>query len=258
MYFHSDFINLNTLIMFLAIHYPKLRNNEFIQFIKLLSEILNSNDPEVLKVKTQYDDLIALLATLSTLFKPELGSAITQELQEIDARRDTALTGIEMQIRSFTYYFDADKREAANLLSSSLDTYGSGISRMNYQAETSTLTSIIQKWENDAKLTAALTTLSLTTWLAELKAANKLFEERYIARLKEEASSPEEKTIELRKDIIQSYRTLLAHLQAHATLSTDNSYEAVVQQINQLIEQYNKLVATRGNSKEEEEIISES
>lgn len=243
--------------MFLAIHYRKLRNNEFIQFIKLLNEILNSNDPEILKVKAQCDDLTALLATLSALFKPDLGSAITKELQEIDARRDTAMTGIEMQIKSFTYYFDAEKREAANLLDSSLTTYGSGISRMNYQAETSTIASIIQKWESDAALIAAVTTLGLTAWLAELKAANILFQERYIARLKDDADSPEEKTIELRKDIIQSYRTLLAHLQAHATLSTDNSYNAVVQQINQLIEQYNKLVAGRGTNKEEEEVVSQ-
>jgi len=242
--------------MFLAIHYPKLRNNEFIQFIKLLNEILNSNDPEVLKVKDQCNDLAALLATLSALFKPNLGSAITKELQEIDARRDTAMTGIEMQIKSFTYYFDEDKREAANLLDSSLATYGSGISRLNYQAETSTIASIIQKWENETSLTAALTTLGLIAWVAELKAANNLFEERYIARLKDNANSPEEKTIELRKEIIQSYRTLLAHLQAHATLSTDNSYDAVIQQINQLIEQYNKLVAARGTNKEEEEALN--
>jgi len=243
--------------MFLAIHYRKLRNNEFIQFIKLLGEILNSNDPEVLKVKDQSDDLAALLATLSVLFKPELGSSITKELEEIDARRDTAITGIEMLIKTFTYYFEADKREAAILLESSLTLYGSGISRLNYQAETSTITSIIQKWESDTNLRAALTTLGLTAWLAELKAANTLFEERYIARLKEEANSPEEKSIDLRKQIIQSYRTLLAHLQAHATLSTDNSYDAVVQQINQLIEEYNRLVAARGTIKEEEEIISQ-
>jgi len=243
--------------MFLAIHYRKLRNNEFIQFIKLLGEILNSNDPEVLKVKDQCDDLAALLATLSVLFKPELGSSITKELEEIDARRDTAITGIEMLIKTFTYYFEAEKREAAILLESSLTLYGSGISRLNYQAETSTITSIIQKWESDTNLRAALTTLGLTAWLAELKAANTLFEERYIARLKEEANSPEEKSIDLRKQIIQSYRTLLAHLQAHATLSTDNSYDAVVQQINQLIEEYNRLVAARGTIKEEEEIISQ-
>ena len=162
-----------------------------------------------------------------------------------------------MQIKSFTYYFDAEKREAANLLDSSLTTYGSGISRMNYQAETSTITSIIQKWEDDAKLTSALTTLGLTAWTGELKVANKLFEERYIARLKEESDAPEQKTIELRKQTVQSYRTLLAHLQAHATLSTDNSYDVVIQQINLLIEQYNKLVAARGSNKEEEEVISQ-
>lgn len=249
----GEFIyKLIPIVMFLSIQYPKLRNNEFVQFFKLLVEIINSNDPEVLKIKSQFDELADLLASLNVIFKPESGSAITRELQEIDARRDAAITGIEMQIKSLSYYFESEKKIAAQILSNSLSAYGSSISRMNYQAETSTITSIIQKWEGDNRLISCLEILNLTKWVLELKIANNLFEERYIARLKEAAEEPEQNTIDLRKQIIKSYRKLTAHLQSHATLSGNDSYEAVVQQINQLIEQYNKLVASRGNSKEEE------
>ena len=78
--------------MFLSIHYPRLRNNEFIQFIKLLNEILNSNDPEVLKVNAQCDDRTALLAVFTDL-EARFGSDITEEIHEIDARRDRAIVG---------------------------------------------------------------------------------------------------------------------------------------------------------------------
>lgn len=239
--------------MFLSIQYPKLRNNEFVQFFKLLVDIINSNDAEVLKVKSQLDELADLLASLNAIFKPEPGSAITRELQEIDARRDAAIRGIEMKIKSLSYHFEPKKKSAAQILSNSLSAYGSSISRMNYQAETSTITSIIKKWEGDNKLISSLEILNLTNWVLELKIANNLFEERYIARLKEDAEEPEQKTIDLRKQIIKSYRNLTAHLQSHATLSGNDSYEDVISQINQLIEQYNKLVATRGPNKEEDE-----
>jgi len=241
--------------MFSAIHYPRLRNNEFVQFIKNLIEIINANNPEVLKVIAQCEDLAALLTVLSALSKTNLGSTITLELQDIDTRRDSDLVGIEMQIKSFTYHFDQAKQEAALVLTDSLADFGPGISRMNYQAETGTIESLIKKWENEPKLIRAITTLSLTDWVKEMKTANILFNNRYLDRIKEDADAPEIKTIELRKQIIQSYRTLLAHLEAHATLSSETVYSNTISQINLLIEQYNNLVAGRSKNKEEEEEI---
>ncbi len=208
-------------------------------------------------MKVQCDDLAALLAVLTGLYKPDLGSVITKELEEIDARRDSALVGIEMQIKSFAYHFEPAKQEAAQALINSLTTYGSGTSRFNYQAESTTIDSIVAKWENDPELVSALTTLNMPSWVTELKTANKLFDDRYLVRLKEDAMAPEENTVEVRSQIIQSYRTLLAHLQAHATLSIDNSYTETVKQINLLIEQFNKLVAGRSSTKEEEEVLTQ-
>jgi len=243
--------------MFETIKLTHLRNSEFIQFVKTLVQIVNSNDPEVLKIKAQCDDLTALLAVLTGLYKPDLGSAITKEIQDIDARRDDALMGIEMQLKSFAYHFEPAKQEAAQLLITSLATYGSGITRLNYQAESTTIDSIIAKWESHPELVSALTTLSMPAWVTELKTVNTLFDQRYIDRLKEDAKAPEEKSVEVRGQINQSYRTLLAHLQAHATLSIDETYNETVKQINLLIQQFNQLVTARGNSKEEKVLTQE-
>ena len=243
--------------MFETIKLTHLRNSEFIQFIKNLIEIVNSNDSEVLKVRAQCDDLADLLAILSALYKPNLGSAITQELQELDARRDDAIVGIEMFIKSSVHHFEPAKKEAARVLIDSLTTYGSGISRMNYQAESSTIDSVVEKWESKPKLVDAITTLDLTEWVTEMKTANGLFNQRYLDRIKEDADAPEQKTTGLRKQINQSYRTLLAHLGAHATLSGEAVYTEVIKQTNQLIEQYNKLVTGRTSNKEEEVLNQE-
>jgi len=243
--------------MFETIKLTHLRNSEFIQFIKNLLEIVKANDPKVLKVKTQCDDLTAILTVLNAMFKTDLGSVITLELQEIDTRRDTALVGIEMQIKSYTYHFEQAKQAAAHALIDSLANYGPGISRLNYQAESSTIDSLISKWESEPQLVDALTTLNLNNWAGEIKTANGLFNNRYLARIKDNADAPELKTIELRKRITKTYRILLSHLEAHTILSGKAVYTETIDQINLLIEQYNKLVAGRKKSNEEEEILNQ-
>jgi len=242
--------------MFETIKLTHLRNSEFIQFVKNLIEIVKANNPEVLKVKAQCEDLAALLTVLSAMFKTDLGSVITEELQDIDTRRDSALVGLEMQIKSYTYHFEKAKQEAAQILTNSLANYGPGISRMNYQAESSTIDSLITKWENETQFVYALRTLALNDWLSEVKTANSFFNNRYLARIKDNANAPEIKTIELRKQIIQSYHTLLDHLEAHFILNGEAVYKETGQQINLLIEQYNKLVAGRSSNKEEEEAFN--
>jgi len=237
--------------MFLAINYPGLRNNEFIQFFQNLLEIINANDPEALKVKSQYDDLHALVATMASFYKPELGSEITAELQELDAARDSALQGIEFMVKSYTYHYTDTKREAAELLEHSLDNYGSGITRLNYQAETSTINSIIEKWETEQKYIDALASLSLTEWKAELKTINVNFNQRYLDRLSDNADHPEQTSLDLRAGIITSYRELLAYLQAYTTLSTAGEYEKLNKLINELISEYNKMLAARKSKNEE-------
>lgn len=237
--------------MYVSILYPKLRNNEFIQFFKNLTEILQSNDPEKLNIKIQLEELLPVLVLFADLYKPDRGSEITEELQEIDAQRDSCLQGIELQIKSFTHHYKPAKQEAAIQLSNSLETYGTGIARQNYQAETSTVNSILSKWEKERILIKSLTVLNLTDWADVLKSLNTQFNEKYLTRIADQAEAPEQKSIDLRVQIIDKYRTLMAHLQAYTTLSRDNSYEKVNKQINTLIEQYNKMLTARSSSKEE-------
>lgn len=237
--------------MFSSINYTSLRNSEFIQFFQNLLDLLSANDPEVLKLKSEFYNLEALVATLASFFKPELGSEITSELQELDAARDAALQGIELQVKSFTYHYTQSTRVAAELLNNSLENYGSGIGRLNYQAETSTINSIIEKWEKEQKFIDALTTLNLSSWLGHMKGINTNFNQRFLDRLEDNVDSPEQSTLELRAEIIISYRQLMSFLQAYTTLSTSEEYTKVNKLINELITQYNLLVSKRTNNKDE-------
>ena len=242
--------------MFLSIYLTHLRHNEFIQFITNLLGIINVNDLETLKLKPESDDLTALLATLTALYKPDLGSQLTKLLEEDDERRDRAFVGIQSLIEAYTNHYNEATKEAALALSISLKKFGTGITRQNYQAETATITAITEEWKREANLIAAISKLNLNEWVGELSTANTQFDTHYIDRVKEDAAAPDVKLIALRKEAIQSYRTLTNRIQAFATIDEVPVYAAIVNECNSLIEKYNAVVSAR-SKKEDEEIPAE-
>jgi hypothetical protein len=242
--------------MFLSINLTHLRHNEFIQFITNLLGIINVNDLETLKLKSESDDLMALLATMTSLYKPDLGSQLTKLLEQDDERRDRAFVGIQSLIDAYTNHYDEATQNAALSLSASLKKFGTGITRQNYQGETATITAIIEEWKRETNLIAGLSKLSLNEWVGELSTANTQFDTHYLDRVKEDAAAPDVKIIALRKDAIQSYRTLTNRIQAFATIGEMPVYAAIINECNSLIEKYNAVVNAR-SKKEDEEVPTE-
>lgn len=240
--------------MFLSPFIHKFRNNEFIQFIKNVLNVVQHHDPEKLNVKAAYDNLNRLSDQISALYKPELGSDITQELEELDERRDRAFNGIFKYVDAFTNHFEEEKCDAAAELYDAILLFGGGIARLNYQAETSTISSIINRFRSDTNLTTAVSKLSgLDEWLNELEEANQMFDKAYMMRVREEANKPGVKMAEIRKEMTGVFRSLLKHLEAHAIISGDELYDQVAKEINEVIENYNQLVVNRSSSTSEPE-----
>jgi hypothetical protein len=242
--------------MFSSINLTYLRHNEFIQFITNLAGIINGNDLEALKLKPESDDLIALLATITALYKPNLGSQITKLLEGDDERRDRAFVGIQTLIEAYTNHYDEATKESALALTLSLKKFGTRITKQNYQAETATITAITEEWKREQNLIASLSKLSLDEWVGELVAANTQFDTHYMDRVKEDAAAPDVKLIALRKEAIQSYRRLTNRIQAFATIGEVPVYAAIINECNSLIEKYNSVVNAR-SKKEDEEVPAE-
>jgi len=239
--------------MFNSVLIHKLRHSEFIQYIDYLLEIIETKNPEHLKVKEIQERLREKYDLMASIFKPDQGSEITPQLQEADERRDDAINGIATCINAFAYHFHKEKNLAAKELLNDLDKYGAGIARLNYQSETSTIESIVSSWKNSEKLTNALSTLDITDWVEEMDQANQLFKNYYFERLNENAESPDIRMKELRGDIIDLYRLLLNQLEVHATINNDEVYDATVRSINELNDEYNHLILIRQDSGEEDE-----
>ncbi len=228
------------------IYLKNLRNNEFIQFIENIQEIVLSNNPETLKVQDQYNALSEPLKILQQIHSNHNGSSITNELINIDKRRDVVLGSIFNIVDAYTHHFNTEVATKAIDLKKELDVYGREVIRYSYQYETNAIDDILAKWELKAE---GIATLNLTEWVGELKEANTLFNTRFLDRVKESAEDSHIKVVEMRNVTTEKYNKLLGHLTSHATIEESEAYTKVIDQINALIDQYNRTLTARLSKK---------
>ncbi len=224
------------------------RNSEYIRYTKNIAEQCNNSNPKLLKIEEQVNKLMAATTPLDDLFMIERGNLLTAELQDMDARRDAALSGLRMVASAYSFHFDEDVRKAAGVLAAGIDKYGTGLVRLNYVAETEVIEGFVADVANNAELAAAITKLGLTNWINELNTANILFNTTYLNRTESYASKPTGSLTELRQVTTVAYNELVAHITAHYTLTPSDGYAKLIARINSLTEQYNRMVNNRSSS----------
>jgi len=228
-----------------AINISILRNAEYLQFMKDVASLVQTNDPAVLNITAQHGALTTSITILEGLFKTQLANEITQELVLIDERRDKAINGLSFVVTGYMYHFDPTFASAAGLLNDNLKLYGSGVAKQNYQAETATITSIVNDWDSQANLNNAMQVLNLKSWKDELKAANDLFDERYLARTQEYGAANPDTLKARREETNGVYYTLRDFLNSYSIVQPTPANTKTLNEINALIEQYNTLLANR-------------
>ncbi len=223
------------------------RNSEYIRYMKNVANICNNNNPRLLKIETQVNNLAAATTPLDNLFMIERGNLLTTELQALDTRRDDALNGLRLTATAFTYHFDPAVKNAAVIVAAAIDKYGAGLARLNYVAETEVIESLVADVNSNAELAAAIAALKLENWVTELQTANQLFNDMYLNRTSSYAAKPTGSLTELRVITSKAYTELVAHITAHSTLTPSDGYTKLTGELNSLTDQYNKMVNNRSS-----------
>lgn len=225
----------------------RYRHSEYLQYMKDILQLLNDQDLEVLQLTNQKNTLEPIVNQIDEAFIKGQGSTLTQEIITLDDRRDRAIIGLRGIVSANTYHFEEAQQLAAKALMANIAAHGDNIARLSYQEETAVLDSIVKDWEGDSELSAAVQLLGVGNWLAELKTANQAFSQKYLERVNETAASDAANIPTLRGEATEAYRTLVNHIQAHATLSALPAYNTILSQIDVLAEQYNQVVNNRSN-----------
>jgi len=236
-----------------SIDLRNLRNADYLQFQKDFLSVIFRNDLAALQVESKYNALSAKTDELENLFKKVLSNPISQELVALDERRDDAINGIYYTALANSYHFDLATKQSANVLLANISLYGSGIARLNYQAETATLTNLINDWENKPELSQAIGVFNLKSWKEELKTINTEFATRYLDRTQDYGNATPE-TLKLKREETNTvYYALRDRINAlHLLVETPPSlYSTVINQLNALIDQYNLLLTVTDETGED-------
>ena len=228
-----------------AIDLMRLRNGEFLQFATNFSALVESNDPIALNVLKQHNNFKVAISVIEPLFKVERVNAFTQQLVLFDERRDKAITGLTTVIDGFCFHFNVLVAQAAKRLAADLQLFGTGVARQNYPAETASINGIISDWETKPELVTALALLGIADWKDELKEANKVFDQKYLERVKEYGATSPDTLKAKREETTNVYYELRKYLDANSVLHNSPDYEKTIKELNALIGQYNTLLNAR-------------
>lgn len=244
--------------MYSKINFHNLQNIELIQFIKSFLEVIAKADPELLKIKAQYDALLAIFTEMDTFYNPELANKLTKLVQELDGKRDQALSGIINVLEAYLKHYDPATKLAAESLLHSIDNYGDKIGDYNYIKETGTIRKMCTRWKDVDELTQALTKLNLTPWANKLEEFNTQFDAQYMERNELDAKSPDITMVEYRRKNYDAYKAVLKYMEANALLNGIEPYIEVNKSINRMVEKYNLVIKTRISKKEVTELPEET
>lgn len=238
--------------MFKSIYLKSLRNDEFLQFLKDILARCKRFNTEVLLILAQVTALADAILQLEEVYNKEKGSKLTDLLVDLDGRRDKAIIGIKQTCVGLLNHFEEPTASAARLIIESYARYDDVIAQMNYQAETTEINAILSEWEKSTKLTAALETLHLSSWVVELKTANDLFGETYQNRVDEQLAAEGESFYDLRPEVMEIYKKLTKRIGAYSEINENPDYQKLIDAINLIIETYQAILTKRVGNKEDE------
>ena len=234
----------------------EFRNAELLKYANTSADLVDGNNPATLVIVPQLTALRSRIAEAEALFILPRESSYSPEIQALDTLRDNNFKGIHLVISGYMKHYDPEVRAAATLLNKNIKLYGPEINKLNYQAETSVIESMISDWENRPELANAIVVLNLRDWSGEFKRNNIDFNTLYTQRTQEYGGRTQDKLKNKREEVAQAYRVLVENINARNTLDETGMYTKVINEINALSNQYlttlHSRQARRGGEDEDE------
>jgi hypothetical protein len=225
----------------------QLHKEEFIEAMRSTVEICNTNDPKDLQISSFVTALHIMVLGLDDSILYEQGKPLTRELEILDEERDSAITGTRYGFIMFTYHKTPAKKAAAQLLLERLDSYGSGIARMNNESESTILQNFVNDCKTIEKYKKALMLLGLEEWIEDVETANNAFNKKYQQRIQEESDREKKSVTILRPQTVIVYEKLINRIDAHIELDEIGKYQTIYNQLATLKNRYKQIITARNN-----------
>lgn len=222
----------------------KLLNNQYLAFGREIEAAVEKGNPATLLVEETFTAFQEALQRFDDSIVKVLKSALTDVMVQTDAERDNLFVGLLEQIKTGTRHFDAKKKAAATRLMPLVNTFKGGQAR-SFDDETGFVNNLLQELASDKHKEDA-TTLGLTEWAAQLKAANDACAALTSDRSNEKATADASgKTSENRPLLDEAYDALWERFNALAVVNGDANYLSLFTYWNTRIDHYRVAISSR-------------
>jgi hypothetical protein len=206
----------------------------------------------------------ALLERLRVLFAREddvvdliRKSDYTAKIAAADQRLDKAVVGFGDTIRGAIRHFNDNVADAAISLNNLLRGFGTIISK-TYNEEIAAVTNLLQELETPKYASSVALISGLDGWITEIRAACNECITLLDARTSETANRPNERMVNIRREIEPVYFDVIARIEALILVEGETEYSDFVNKLNALIDEFNKLrPGKRSGKKTDDEKIEE-
>jgi hypothetical protein len=219
----------------IKLYLHSLRNMRHFQFFTEFRDLVQSAGAAALKIEAQFAAWLALFAQEDTAINKIVKSALTDEMETADHRRDTAIRGIKQTSKSALNHYWAVVRTASRRLQIVFDTYGD-VAKMPLDDETAAITNLLQ--ELKGAYAADVETAGLAPWVAELEAANNDYERLVKQRDSETAARTDLVLKQVRTQADAAYRVITERIEALALVEGGEAYANFIHRLNTVIERY--------------------
>ena len=224
-------------------HYSNASTIGFLENVISICKTLNQPTTEV---SQKMAELSSEIEQLCLIFSTARKNPHTEDLKELDTRRNQLTQGIREIATSYLKHFDADYREAGKSILRTFAKYGKQIEKRKYYDQTEITNSLIRDFENDESLSQAITKLHLSDWLQALKTDNLAFNSLYIIMVMSRVNLPEKNFKESKTIAIARFKSLFNLLKALEMVYPTADYGSIIKEIEELTKKYNVSKPKRG------------
>jgi len=233
------------------LHLKLLWNSEYTIFVNQLVSIIQKTTPETLHLGKSFGKVTALLPDLAKIKAQELSNAISNQLQELDAERDTLILAIVAQVKTMGRLSMPTVAPHVAVLHHFFDTHGRDIASANYNAETKRIIDLLADYDAKPDVKAAAVALNLSMLFEQLRTVNTQFETLFMQRTGDDASVEK---VDSRAIRAEADKALIEFFNAFEFCSSEYetlNYATPANEVNDLVARYKtqlKARATRRNA----------
>lgn len=225
--------------------FPGLWNSEYPLVVNRLIDIVNTCDPQSLRLQRSFDRLAAFRPQLAKIEAQERADRDSALLSELDQQRDTLFNIIRTVAKTFQRTPMAEVSEHAARVLTALKKHGNDIPATNYTAETKRLYDLTADIGHQPEITASLAALSLLPLFERMNEVNGEFDRLFMHRHQRQSEVERVDVRAIRLECDKAITLLWNAIEHNMTEYGESEYAALVTAVNKLNAYYKQQLAAR-------------